>query len=59
VEFRLPWERWGVGDPSNQVPAFLNCPNVHRSGKFPYKTIPSHLKHWDVGIIPYRQSGHD
>jgi glycosyltransferase involved in cell wall biosynthesis len=46
----------GVGDPSNQIPAFLSCPNVHRIGEVPYTAIPVHLKHWDVGIIPYRQS---
>ena len=46
----------GVGDPSNQVPAFLNYPNVHRLGEKPFQSIPAYLQQWDAGIIPYRQS---
>jgi glycosyltransferase involved in cell wall biosynthesis len=46
----------GIGDPSNQIPAFLNYPNVYKLGEKPYDAIPAYLQSWDVGIIPYRRS---
>jgi glycosyltransferase involved in cell wall biosynthesis len=46
----------GAGDPSNQIPAFLSYPNVHRLGEKPFEKIPAFLQSWDAGIIPYRHS---
>lgn len=44
----------GVGDPTTDVSKLLAEPNVHLLGHRPYEVLPSYVKGFDLGVIPYR-----
>lgn len=44
----------GIADPTTDVSALQQLPNVHLLGHRSYDTLPSYLKGFDVATIPYR-----
>lgn len=43
-----------VGPEQVAVERLKNEPNIHLLGKKPHESLPNYIKHFDVGIIPYR-----
>lgn len=44
----------GVGDPTTDVSKLAAEPNVHLFGHRAYELLPSYVKGFDLGVIPYR-----
>ena len=44
----------GLSDPSTDVSALLERPNIHLLGVRSYAELPACIKGFDVGVIPYR-----
>ena len=52
---RLPEASFAlVGPPQTDVSALESCANVTLFGQRPHAELPAYVKHFDVGIVPYR-----
>ena len=43
-----------IGPVQTDVSALERCPNVSLFGQRPHPELPAYVKHFDVGIVPYR-----
>lgn len=49
----IPVKNWPVSDPvANEILGSL--PNIHFIDTVPYDILPAYIKHFDVGIIPFK-----
>ena len=55
VAARLPDVTFAlVGPPQTDVSALEHCANVRLLGQRPHEAVPSYVKAFDVGLVPYR-----
>lgn len=53
ARLRPDWSWVLVGPPQIPVPELKRLPNVYLSGLKPHDQLPSYIKRFDVGIVPY------